>query len=156
MRLETVSQYLDALAFILVTPEFLGDERVRKLQSRIRAALGKFYSDETENKAKEYGAAFGLFMYNLVFYVAIYLFSTRFEGTRYYQYIHSTPILFYSIYYFTICLLFTSSVALAISGAFLLLYLVQSPALRIFIFSIGAIVFFASRALMIWVSPNCP
>jgi hypothetical protein len=44
MRLDTVSQILDAVSFLLVTPEFLGKDTLRRFRATCQRSLSIFSS----------------------------------------------------------------------------------------------------------------
>ena len=58
MRLEVSSQWLDAAAFVMVTPEFLGEERIRGLRLRLHSFLLATNPDKLTIREK----ALGLFV----------------------------------------------------------------------------------------------
>jgi hypothetical protein len=152
MEPEVLSQGLDAAAFILVTPEFLGEGRVEWLRSLLNGLI-LWYGREIRVPALttfrgllSFGAA-----YIFLGFVFVSLSRTldrvgAVHGVLWYLQEGLSVLLFVAG---TLCMVGIFTVV-----TFLILKAITFGLVRIFIFGIGAICFFTSRAIMIWAAQH--
>jgi hypothetical protein len=128
MNPEALTQVLDTIAFILVTPEFIGESRlfqIRKVLDNTVLVIVKNVVDETSQTAPASALFGGAFIGGIACVVFIYL------GTS-------------SVFVFS----FGIMALICLIG--LILLGVEKLMVRGILFAIGAVTFFLSRALAIW------
>jgi hypothetical protein len=136
MGLELLSQWLDAAAFVFVTPEFLGEKRVEWLQSRLRTVVLKLGTWA--------GLPLGTSVTGLLLMAGVAVFVTL---------VFYTLAVVITNHILSVIFMFAALVTIILLGFLvftLFLRLVAVALVRIVIFSFGALCFLASRGIMIY------
>ena len=145
MGLEAFSQILDGIAFFLITPEFLGEERLRHFRhylSNIVSKMSVWLEQSPQLTTHDafgtvIGGAITSFLSSLIF---VDFNNTEFSSTVFGKIIEAGMIF----------------VVLSFTGYFLLAFcllitvIVRSVLVRGVAFAIGAGLFLLSRCVMIW------
>ena len=139
MTIEAFSQILDGLAFLLVTPEFLGGEKIQQVRSRLLRAYAVLRRFDKRAKGEgEYirGSLWLVFVYGPV--IAFATFG-----------IAAAPDKFIFGYLFLGFAIISDIIVLVFALA-LFLKLATSLLVRAVAFGLGTVCFLLSRAMMIW------
>jgi Na+/proline symporter len=139
MTIEAFSQILDGLAFLLVTPEFLGGEKIQQVRSRlirVYAVLRRF--DKRAKAEGEYirGSLWFVFVFGAVVAFASFGFATEPHKSVF--------------EYLMFAFLVLADIIVLVFAMALFLKLVTSLLVRAAAFGLGATCFFFSRGMMIW------
>jgi hypothetical protein len=146
MKLEALSEILDTVSFILVTPEFLRESRLcrirlqlEKLVAFIMSRLNMPYSKTTQTRDLRYVILVGIVAAGIPFAIvgAVDYIAPKFD------YIVWHPAIFLSL--FGINFIIFGILGLFVIG-------IEKVAVRGILFLIGTSLFFVTRALMFWFS----
>jgi drug/metabolite transporter (DMT)-like permease len=143
MNIEAASQIADALSFILVTPEFLRDETLTSIRQGLRSIANKIASSYVyplnNANAPDPGLAVLLLIFGGVGFTFFWLIN---------RYIWSEVVPRYVPYFF----MFICALQAASGLAIIFLFLTAQLLFRRLFFTIGAILFFATRTTLLWTS----
>jgi hypothetical protein len=152
INIEILTQSLDALSFVLVTPEFMGEQTLESIRKFLRAFSNLLV--RIQEKALSFGER-DVFDYLLLMFFIVSLLFLAFVGDNTIGSYFKQTVVFRLLATAFVVLawgLFISTIGFAIvSVSLYLIFSIASVVLyRRIMFSVGVILFFSSRTIAVW------